>query len=815
MTERSAQYATWPLDREGFIQHYMVSGPQTEPFQCDERDTNQLRFEGRLREIVARHEPVRDALNIRHGTDSRLGLPWRFQGGKDTSFVNLSGFYATMQRERFDAATALIAERECTVEAVLWSYTAVDLYLNGSCEGGLAQPVYKPIQRAQISLPLQAGRNILYLACETLGVRDTRSVVGLQILNAPETLRVSLPDPGLAEQAAEALRFLDAAQIEPQRIVFPSPAPEGTAWSRRENDPDYVKAHIPAEWRDVSGRESIRLPEGAEQIVLQVPVGKEKVRRLFERTEEIQPRILRPAPSERENLQLILKRIAAVESLNRGDFGFPIANMLARRAVGEASPRDDQLMEDMLGLIEKRVDCADFLVCGLIRYLRNYTVSPKTSDRIRQVLTHWRYWMDQDGFDGMCFWSENHCLMFYSNAMLAGELYPDDLFPLAGMTGRELSLWGRRKTAEWLEDVETWGFEEFHSTVYMCVTFAVLINVIDYGAADLSARAARLTDQMLRMLADHTFGGGIIAPQGRVYRNVLYPFRAGAMALMNLADPEQPYDYGEGWLGFYATSSYTFPADLKERMRKPVSLSYTSGNARIILEKQEDWCLTSVQSPREPFRRWTNGIRQPDADPSSHAFVKSYNECFHGTTCFQPGVYGYQQHLWYAALDGAAAVFINHPGSSSEGGDMRPGYWHGNGVFPALKQEGARLGLIYRIPEAYPFHYVHLYCPECRFDEVRRSGEWLLLRKGTGYIGLWSSVPFEPWTGVNDHCEQRLWGDEIACFCLCAGREVRDMDAFEKQAMSLRPAYEPEEGLLTAGDYRLTYVQGLDDTQYL
>ncbi|MBR4332137.1 MAG: hypothetical protein IKP72_05635, partial [Clostridia bacterium] len=258
----------------------------------------------------------------------------------------------------------------------------------------------------------------------------------------------------------------------------------------------------------------------------------------------------------------------------------------------------------------------------------------------------------------------------------------------------------------------------------------------DYVEEAISVRAAKITDQLLEMLAMHTFKGGIIAPQGRVYRGVLYPFSAGAMALMNLADPGQPFDFGESWLGFYATSKYQFPKNLKKLMESEASTNYVTGNARIVLEKHQDWCLTSVQSPREPFTRWENGVRKPDTDPSSHAFVKSYNECFHGTTHFQPGVYGYQQHLWYAALDGEAAVFINHPGSTSESGDMRPGYWHGNGVFPALRQESPLLGMIYRIPENYPLHYIHLYCPECRFDEVEKAGDWLLLRRGNGYIGV-------------------------------------------------------------------------------
>ena len=807
--------AAWPLDREGFIQHYMVSGPKVEPFSSTERDTNQLRYEAYLRSITARHEPLENTADIRAESPGRLGLPWSFQGGRDGSFVNLSDFYSTMQRVRFDAATALIAEEETQISLTVWGYTAVDLYLNGEARGGLKEPVYKPIGRKKLSLTLKKGVNILYLACETLGVRDTRSVVGLQVQSAGAGLRVTLPDPKMAKETAKALLFLEGAELDSGILRLPEEAPAGTRWAWRETEVDYSRARRPVQWQNADGRKEIPLEDGKTRLILCTPAGNGSIQRVFERTEQIRPKRIQPAPDEETNRELVFRRIAGVESLDRGEFGFPIANMLARKALGCPGIHDDALMEDMLRLIERRVDCADFLVCGLIRYIKNYPVPPKTAARIRQVLTHWRYWMDQDGFDGMCFWSENHCLMFYTGAMLAGEMYPEDDFPLAGKTGRELSAWGRGKVLDWLEDVEKWGFEEFHSTVYMCVTFAALINVIDFAEPEISRRAAALTDQMLRALADHTFKGGIIAPQGRVYRGVLYPFQAGAMALMNLADPEQPYDYGEGWLGMYATSGYRFPQDLRERMRKPASLNYTTGNARIILEKREDWCLTSVQIPREPFQRWENETQRADADPSSHAFVKSYNERFHGTTCFQPGCYGYQQHLWYAALDGEAAVFINHPGSASEGGDMRPGYWHGNGVFPALKQEKNLLGMIWRIPDEHPFHYVHLYWPECRFDEVLRDGNWLLGRKGTGYIGLWASVPFEPWTGVNTRCEQRLWGSEIACLCVCAGREVRNLDAFARQVKALNPTYSAAEGKLQAGDYTLIYVPGQDDTQYL
>lgn len=807
---------TWPLDRDGFLCHYLVSGPHVAPFVSETRDTNQLRHEAYLRSVIAKHAPVPPEAQTSFRSNSRLGLPWRFQGGRDGAFVNLSDFYATMQRVAFDAAAVLTVPEKMQARAVLWSYAAVDVYCNGQMVGRLDQPVYKPISRTELTLPLQAGRNLLYFACETLGVRDTRSVMGLQLMSHQTEIRAALPEEEMTEEIAPALEFIENAALTDTGLAFSRPAPAGTQWAWQGYEPDFSKALLPTKWHDVTGQTAVTLSPGKAELTLRIPAGGGYVQRHLERTEQIRPQLIRPVPDEAQNRRLIYERIAAVESLSRGEaFGFPISNMLARKYLGDTTRDDDRLMEEMLRLIETRVDCADFLVCGLVRYLKNYEVTPAQEKHIRQVLTHFRYWMDQNGFDGMCYWSENHCLMFYLSAMQVGEMYPDDDFPLAGMTGRQLHAWGRGKVLDWLDDVETCGFEEFLSTVYMCVTFAALLNAVDYTEDAISRRAAQITDRLLEMLALHTFKGGIIAPQGRVYRGALYPFNTGAMALMNLIDPAQPYDFGEGWLGFYATSGYRLPEGLKEKMSQPVSASYATGNARIVLEKHADWCLTSVQCPREPFTRWENTVRQPGADPSSHAFVKSYNECFHGTTCFQPGGYGYQQHLWYAALDGEAVIFVNHPGSASEGGDMRPGYWHGNGVFPALKQEGAALGLIYRIPEEHPLHFIHLYCPECRFDEVLRRDSWLLLRKGRGYIGFWSSAPLEPWNGVNFHCEQRMRGSEIACLCLCAGAEIADMGQFMQKALDMQPAYHPDTRTLTAKGYTLQWIQGSDDTQYL
>ena len=782
----------WKPDRQGFICHWLVSGPVSG--EVDTSDpalpADQFAREDALRAALAkRPRPVDLPDHVRADAPGRLGCGWRFVGGRDGAFVNLSAFYPTLCALRFDAAAALVAPGQMSFEAVLWSYAAAVVWMNGEPVGEIPAPRYAPIQRVPLRLNLREGANLLYVACETIGVRDTRSVFAVQLIAPPDGLQIALPDTGLTREVAPRLALLEGAALDGDCLRLPAPAPDGTRYAFMGGfEPDYARARRPVQWFDAAGRTALPLSEGQVWVTLELATSCGPLTRRFERTEQVKPVLLgRPADAG-ANLRRILSRIADVESLNRDDgaFGFAISNLLARRALGRMLPDDDARFDDMLDLIERRVDCADFLVCGLIRWLKNYPVSDATKARVRDVLLNFRYWMDMDGADAMCFWSENHALMFYSCAMLCGEMYPDDTFSLARRTGRALSEWGRGRVREWLDDVESNGFEEFNSAVYMVLTFVALLNLVDYAEHDIADRASRVADRLLRTLAQHTFRGGFIAPMGRVYRGVLYPFAQGAMALMNLADGGQPWDYGEGWLGFFATSRYRLPEDLERLMAEPVSASYTSGNARIILEKREDWCLTSVACPREPYRRWPVAA----SAAAGHDWVKTCNERFHGTTDFRPGAFGYQQHLWTAALDGAAILFANHPGATGESGDMRPGYWHGNGVFPAVRQQGNLLGAIYRIPESHPIHYIHLYAPRCRFDSVERDGQWLFLTKGRGHIGFWSSRSFESWTGVNADCEYRFYGDDIACLCVCGGREYASPEAFKTYCRGLAPIYE-------------------------
>jgi hypothetical protein len=807
------------LNEDGYITNYLVCGPKVTPFVDSTVDRDQLHYEKYLRSIVAARGRRFPDAPIRLGESGPTGMPWKYYYSFGNCFLDLSDFYSVLEKVEIDAAVCLRARSPSKVRAVVWSYSAVDVWCNGESVCSIGSPVYKPIVRSETTLSLREGENLLYASLQNLGVRDTRNVFGIQILDGRDGIEVSLPDMARAAPFVVREKWLSGIRLEGNTLRFPAPAPEGTSLGYDSRSPDFADVPARIDWRDVSGLSEAAIPGDQPFLAVSCAIGCEKMTRRLEIAGNAAPKYSRGL-SAGQNAQRIYASIADVASLSRGDkFGFAIANILARKAVRRERPDDREGLMTSLRQIEDRYDCSDFLVSGIIRYLRNYPVDAETQARVDEVLLNYRYWMDQEGSDAMCFWSENHSLFFYSCAMLVGSMYPERRFVRANMTGRELSAFGRRLVVEWLDDVERCGFEEFLSAVYMCLTFVALLNVIDYGDAEVSAKARRVTDLMMRMLAMHTFRGSVIAPMGRVYRDVIYPFDQGVQALMNLANPDVPYSYGEGWLSYFATSGYSFPDDLVSLMNGEIRTEYRTGNALIRLEKTKTYCLASVQSPRTDagFVRWDNLTLGESGSRATHSYTKSMNERFHGTTCFEPGVYGYQQHLWSAALSNEAIVFVNHPGGSSDSSSLRPGYWYGNGVMPAVRQESGCIGAIYVIPEAHPIHFTHVYWNEKKLGRTVKDGGWLFASRDGGYLGLWCSVPLVPHDDQLLGCEYRARADTAAYFCVCSSVDAfPSLEAFIADCKAVPPVFDSGKQVLERGTtFSLAYRACADKTQYI
>lgn len=833
----------WKLGKDGFVMEYMVAGPALEEFETELRDEDQLRLEGRLRKAISEPRAESLELEVRLGEKAPNGCTWQVYAPYGNGIIDVSAFYSTLQKIRIWAAAELSAPEEMTVQGRVWTYMSVGIYVNGKLAGQVDYPDYKPIQHCDLELHLQKGRNQILFVCDNLGARDTRNILGLQILGLMDGqgcqesgaeadglgcpactagldgLRTGLADASCEERTGSIRSFLDGLTLEGSLVKFPEEAPKGACYMESRESPDYEVMRQPAVWKSLEGQKELVIPHKVMGVEICVKQDGVSLSRRLEAASH-KKLLLRPEGCSREEAwKATLESIASVSSLNRGGFGFAIFNVLARKYLGREEARDRDYLFETLELINRRVDCSDFIVCGFLRYMHSYSLDEELQKRAKEVLLDFRYWMNMEGTDAMCFWSENHALMFYAAAMDAGKMYPDEYFPRAKMTGRELCLYSEDKLRQWLTDVEEYGYEEFLSAVYMCVTLGALLHVIDYACEDISRRARGAADLLLTQMSRHVFKGVMMAPMGRVYRDVIYPFGQGSQSMVNLVDPSAPISYGEGWLAFLAGSSYRFPEGLKELMEEETDCAYTSGNALIRLEKTDAYCLTSVESPRQDeYVRWHNDRIAGDwTDSDTHQFTKSLNECFHGTSCFQPGTYGYQQHMWYAALSPEAVIFVNHPGTWSEQSSMRPGYWFGNGVMPAIRQEKGILGAVYQITEEHPVSFTHVYCPAERFDTVQKDGQWLFMEKDGGYLALWSAGEMEPWNDMIFGCEYRVYSRNTAWLCICGSRkDYPTLHEFTDYARSRRPVYSPEEGKLTAeGGFQVICQTVQDPTQFV
>lgn len=113
-----------------------------------------------------------------------------------------------------------------------------------------------------------------------------------------------------------------------------------------------------------------------------------------------------------------------------------------------------------------------------------------------------------------------------------------------------------------------------------------------------------------------------------------------------------------------------------------------------------------------------------------------------------------QIHSWQATIDADALVFTQHPTTGLQesldwSDDPSPGYWTGEASVPRCGQFERTAVHIYQpaydettddlLWSVFGYRpYTHAYVPQDRFDEVVQVDNWTIVRKGGGFIALWS-----------------------------------------------------------------------------
>src|SRR5439155_6032595 len=144
---------------------------------------------------------------------------------------------------------------------------------------------------------------------------------------------------------------------------------------------------------------------------------------------------------------------------------------------------------------------------------------PDLHRALRECVLGFKYWLDEPGADAMCYWTENHQILFFTCAILAGQLYPDETFANSGQTGR----WHREKglamAREWCSRRGDGGFVEWDSNVYFEEDLLALSHLCDLcDDAKVRLLAEMIIDKAAYLMAVSSYRGVFGSTHGRTWR---------------------------------------------------------------------------------------------------------------------------------------------------------------------------------------------------------------------------------------------------------------------------------------------------------
>ncbi len=177
-------------------------------------------------------------------------------------------------------------------------------------------------------------------------------------------------------------------------------------------------------------------------------------------------------------------------------------------------------LNSTLEYINGQYDCSDFNMVNLLRIIYEFgdRIPQNVKTGIDSTLLNFRYWWDEPGGNSMCYWSENHQILFASAEYLTGKKYPDAVFPNSGLTGRDHMEKARERILNWLEMRWKFGFSEFYSDVYYKEDLGAMVNLIDYAEdEEIVTKTKIITDLLFFDVAMQSYGTMFASVTGRAY----------------------------------------------------------------------------------------------------------------------------------------------------------------------------------------------------------------------------------------------------------------------------------------------------------
>ncbi len=475
--------------------------------------------------------------------------------------------------------------------------------------------------------------------------------------------------------------------------------------------------------------------------------------------------------------------------------------------------------------VNSRLDCADFAINGLMRLYKQFEnhelVDQSLRDEIKKCILDFKYWPDEPGIDSMCYWTENHHIIFSAAEYLAGEWFPEETFTNSKHLGQEKKARAKKRILRWLDLRFYTGFNEWLSNVYYDEDFLPLLNLYDFCEdVDIRNKAKGIIDIMLYDMACNSYKGQFVSTHGRTYtKEKLNPLDESTIDTAKLLFGIGRFANKDNMSAVaFALSEYRVPEvivsiardvnrdewihkqrnsiKLSERKKWGLeALNTTNGlellsfggyahpysfNHLALMLDEFNWWDNKFFQEFSPFKKLVQvgkyiGLTNLVAwsmrkDMSRNSFEESHIYTYRTpdymlstSQAYRPGYGGDQHHIWQATLDKQCVVFTTHPGGY--GMTAPDAYWHGNGFMPQSIQHRNVNITIYKTPKVPRvvikdiLKFTHAYFPKERFDEVVEEKGWLFGRSNDGYVAIHSMYGYQ-WQSEGEYANQELIADD-------------------------------------------------------
>ena len=692
-----------------------------------------------------------------------LDSDWEYYRCEHDHFVDLSQFRHECTYLRAWAYAEVICPASQAVTCILTTNGPADVWQNGAHVHRQEHFYHQLPKRVTFELTLQPGPNALLVRMEQVAARECPYAMALQMIpqSPGEKLAVRLPTaiPHLQKRQAFE-RALNAAFI--RQDVFQGAQEVIVEWP--EDYPDSVPVTIrlqqgnriftegnktAAAGQHANMGHAYEFEDGAYDLVV-MPRPEEYYLIPMRIQRRLHCWMTRETFSSESYSDFSERRLEALVNAARREEN--VFSEIAKMALGAWEDVDLPLVRKTIEKINHRGDCSDFYLVGLLGMMYRYGDDPAFPSELvrplRECVLGFKYWHDEPGSDAMCYTTENHSILFHTCEVLAGQLFPDEIFANNHETGRQHRARGERRALAWLADRATRGFKEWDSNCYFEEDTLALSHLLSLAEDDnLAAMATVVLDKLCFTMAVNSYKGVFGSTHGRTYT----PFIKSA------------YNEATSGLSRLLWGMGVF----NSHILGTVSLAcadYEPGDVISGIASDLPEMLWHRERHNGELGDWSaSGSLGPDVNKVT---CKTPDFLLCSAQDYHPGERGYQQHIWQATLGPNAVVFVTHPPCTSEEGSHRPNFWHGNAILPRVAQWRDVLIAVHNLPADDWMGFTHAFFPVAAFDEASLEGGWAFARSGSGYIALTASQGLTWVTdGNNAYRELRSFGAHNIWLC--------------------------------------------------